>query len=142
MSTNFGWRKASSVFGTVYVPIAIVEVQNSTQDWQEFEFKVDSGAIVTLMNPDDCLLLGYRLKDGEERMLTVANNSELKVYIHEVRVKIAATTLPTKVRIAFSENRIHSLLLGTLDIFNSFDIHMQGRILQTIFSYADTRHVG
>jgi hypothetical protein len=132
---NFGWRKLSSVFGTIYVPIAIVEVQNFSGEWQEFEFKVDSGAIVTLMNSDDCSLLGYCLKDGEEKTLTTANNSELKVYIHKIGMKITDNMFPTKARIAFAEKQVHSLLLGRLDIFNSFDIHMQGRVLQTIFNY-------
>jgi hypothetical protein len=134
-STNFGWKKSHSVFGTVYSPIAIVEIQNSDGEWQEFELKVDSGAIITLMNPGDCELLGYTLNDGVKKILTTASNSELEVRIHKMKMKIGDEAPPLEVRTAFAVRDVPSLLLGILDIFNSFDISMRGHIRQTDFSY-------
>ncbi|HEX2304941.1 MAG TPA: hypothetical protein VHH33_01505 [Nitrososphaeraceae archaeon] len=134
-STNFGWKKSLSVFGTVSSPIAIVEILNSDGEWQEFELKIDSSAVITLMNPGDCALLGYTLNDGEEKILTTASNSELKVRVHRMKMKIGDDVPPIEVRTAFAVHDVPSLLLGILDIFNSFDISMRGHIRQTDFNY-------
>jgi hypothetical protein len=133
LGINFGWKKSSSVFDNVYAPIVIVELQNSDGDWQGFELKVDSGAVITLMNPDDCIALGYKLDDGENKTLNVADNSELKVRVFRINVKIGDSKIPQEVRVAFAEKPIRELLLGRLDIFNHFNILLEGKILRTSF---------
>ena len=131
MSIDFDWVRVSSVFGPLYKPVANVEFETNAHEWQSFELKVDSGAVVTLLNADDCSLLGYKLNDGEEKKLKVANNGEVIVRIHKIRMKIGDITLPNEVRVAFAEHQVPELLLGRLDVFNHFEIHLKQDQLKT-----------
>jgi predicted aspartyl protease len=115
--------------------MAIVEFQKFDGKWQEFHLKIDTGAIITAMNPGDCELLGFNLTDGEEADLTTANNSKLKVFVHNIKLKIGNDILPSTVRVAFAATQISELLLGRLDIFNFFDITLQQRTMQITFLF-------
>jgi len=115
--------------------MATVEFQDSDNDWQEFHLKIDSGAVVTLLNRGECELLKYKLEDGEREKLSVANDSSIYVRIHQIKLKIGNVTLPNPVRIAFAETKVPALLLGRLDIFEFFDITLRERIKQINFSY-------
>lgn len=131
MSIDFDWKKSNSAFGANYKPIASIGFETSGNDWQDFQLTIDSGAIITLLNPDDCALLGYNLEDGDKKILNVADNTELAVRVHKIRVRIGGVTLPNHVRIAFAERPIRDLLLGRLDIFDHFEICLKQQILQT-----------
>jgi hypothetical protein len=52
-----------------------------------------------------------------------------------MKMKIGDDVPPIEVRTAFAVHDVPSLLLGILDIFNSFDISMRGHIRQTDFNY-------
>lgn len=131
MNIDFDWKRSNSVFGLSYKPVAYVSFETSRDDWQEFQLTVDSGAIVTLLNPEDCLSLGYNLEDGDKKILNVVDNTELAVRIHKIRIKIGDIMLPNRVRVAFAERPIRDLLLGRLDIFDHFEICLKQQILQT-----------
>jgi hypothetical protein len=128
---DFDWKKSNSVFGPGYKPVASVGFETSKDDWEEFQLKIDSGAVITLMNPGDCLALGYKLEDGDRKILNVADNTELAVRVHKIRIKIGNRTLPNRVRIAFAERPIRELLLGRLDVFDHFEICLNMQILQS-----------
>jgi hypothetical protein len=130
--------------------MAIVEFQKFDGKWQEFHLKIDTGAIITamkrlvlmvicmflvMMDPGDCELLGFNLTDGEEADLTTADNSKLKVFVHNIKLKIGNDILPSTVRVAFAATQISELLLGRLDIFNFFDITLQQRTMQITFLF-------
>lgn len=67
----------------------------------------------------------------EEKKLKVANNGEVIVRIHKIRMKIGDITLPNEVRVAFAEHQVPELLLGRLDVFNHFEIHLKQDQLKT-----------
>lgn len=130
----YPWRPAQSVFGPVRVPYATVEIQNSNNEWEEFVLKVDSGAVVTLMNPDDCVLLGYTLNDDKEVIFKDAQDNSLPTCIHNLSMRFGDHIL-SDVPVAFAKKRIPDLLLGRIRIFDYFDIHLLGRIGLSTFHH-------
>jgi hypothetical protein len=134
MKTNFAWlQKSSKNFGTVYEPIAEVELQKKDgKTWQRFVFKIDSGAVITLMNAGDCELLGYKLEDGQRVTLGAANGAPVSAYVHKMDMRVGMDEVQD-VRVAFSEKPIQPLLLGRLEVFHFFDIDLRGRLGQSVF---------
>lgn len=134
MKTNFAWhQKPSKNFGTIYEPIAEIELQNkNNKNWQRFVFKIDSGAVITLMNAGDCALLGYKLEDGQHVELGAINGAPVSAYVHKLNMRVGLDKIED-VRIAFSEKPIQPLLLGRLEVFHFFDIDLRGRLGQSVF---------
>jgi hypothetical protein len=118
MKTNFAWQqKTSKHFGTVYEPIAEVDLQHRNgKKWERFVFKIDSGAVVTLMNAGDCELLGLKLEDGQAVTLGAVNCTPVNAYIHKLNMRVG-TDEAKNVRVGFSEKPIQPLLLGRLKSF-------------------------
>ncbi len=130
---KFDWIKISSpCFGPVTKPIARVFLQRTSGDWQEYLPEVDSGAVVSYFNKEDCEWLGLNLEEGVLCKLGGIGGSSVNCYIHKVRMRIGSEELET--RIAFSDAPKHDLLLGRLDVFDNFDIDLHGRDLFTNFS--------
>lgn len=131
------------MFGPEYKPVADVEFQTVKEEWIEFiDLKIDTGAIITLMNSSDCESLGYSLVEGDKKTLSTASGSPLDVSIHKIRIRIGGVMLPNYVRIAFALKPINNLLLGRLDIFDRFDILFNPRDCVTSFypKFGSSKH--
>jgi hypothetical protein len=123
----YPWRPGLSVFGPIKVPFATVEIQNSDNEWEEFVMKIDSGAIVTLMNPEDCTLLGYTLNVDNEVTFKDAQDNNLPTCVLRLNMRFGDIIL-SDVPVAFAKRRVPDLLLGRIKIFDYFDISLLGRI--------------
>jgi hypothetical protein len=130
--THFRWQKLSSpYFGRIAKPIARVSLKKKSGDWQEFWVEVDSGAAISLFNKSDCDLLGYRLQDGWVCELQGVTGHSIHCYVHNIDMKIGEEVI--KAKVAFSDSDKHRLLLGRVDVFDSFEIDLRGKTLDTFF---------
>jgi len=135
MSSEFNWKveAESKILGKIKKPIANISIKNAEEEWQEFIFKVDSGAVMTLMGKEDCEFLGYNIFEGQQHNFKAANNSTIPAFIHKLTMKIGEIEIP-EVKIAFALQDIGDYLLGRETIFNHTDILFRGRIGKTIFT--------
>ena len=87
----------------------------------EFRAFVDSGAGYSIFQAEMAEILGLRLENGTESYVTVGDGSQIKVYIHRVKVKIAE--LEFDASIGFSRHLgIGFNIIGRLDIFDRFKV--------------------
>jgi len=102
------------------LPIVTLEL-NRDNEWLSFEAYVDSGAGYSVFHSDFARMLDLKLEDGEVDYVKIGDGSEIKVYIHELNVRIAGEEF--KARIGFSERLgIGFNIIGRLDIFWKFMI--------------------
>jgi len=94
-----------------------------------FSRMVDSGAIVSLFNKEDCELLGYELKKGRYCSLKGMGGNPLDCYVHMIDMKIGEEEINANV--AFSDSPKHELVLGRVDVFDKFEIDLRGKTLDT-----------
>jgi hypothetical protein len=124
--------KPSGSFGTITEPIAEVEIKGKNpQKWHRFIFKIDSGAVVTLMNKGDCQLFGLTWDSGQRVNLNAVGKNPITTYVHRVDMKVGSHVIQD-VRVAFADNPVE-LLLGRLEVFHFFDIDLRGRVGQSVF---------
>ena len=91
------------------------------EEWVEFKAFVDSEAGYSIFKAEMAEILGLRLEDGKESYVTVGDGSLIKVYIHDVRVRIADKEFEAAV--GFSRHLgIGFNVIGRLDIFERFKI--------------------
>jgi len=90
---------------------------------------IDSGAVITLLNKDDCDLLGYQLTSGTPYKIKGIGGNEIQTYVHSIDMKVGDE--PIKVRVAFSDSPKHALVLGRLDVFDKFEIDLRGKTLDS-----------
>ena len=107
-------------------------MKKKTGGWQEFWVDVDSGAVVSFFNKDDCKTLGYELKDGSFCEIKSVGGTVMPCYIHSLDMKIGDEIITA--RVAFSDTPKHGLLLGRLDVFNYFEVDFRGKTLDTFFA--------
>ena len=122
----------SPTFGTIYRPIAYVEVKSTSEEWKIFYPEVDSGAPLSVFNKSDCELLGYRLKEGKYFHISSVIGSSIPAYIHEVEMKVGKEII-IPVKVAFTDGLNHKQLLGRINIFDTFQVLFRGKILETSF---------
>jgi hypothetical protein len=111
-------------------------IQKKDKRWNEYLFKIDTGSDVTFMNTGDCIDLGYRLKDCEERDYTNTNNEKYRMYLKDFNVKIC-DYLIKKVPIGFSAKPIKTLLLGRAGIFGFLNVCFDCKSKQTVIFTPD-----
>ena len=91
------------------------------EEWVELKAFVDSEAGYSIFKAEMAEILGLRLEDGKESYVTVGDGSLIKVYIHDVRVRIADKEFEAAV--GFSRHLgIGFNVIGRLDIFERFKI--------------------
>ena len=128
----FNWKPFESpTFGTIFRPIAYVEVKTQTGEWKIFYPEVDSGSPISVFNKSDCDFLGFSLSEGQPFTISGVLGGSTPAYIHEVDIKIGSEVIPIK--IAFTDGKNHKQLLGRIDVFDKFRICFFNKGSQTSF---------
>ncbi len=92
-----------------------------SEEWVEFKAFVDSVAGYSIFKAEMAEIPGLRLEDGKESYVTVGYGSLIKVYIHDVCVRIADKEFEAAV--GFSRHLgIGFNIIGRLDIFDRFTV--------------------
>ena len=55
-----------------------MSIQKVDSKWLEFEFKIDTGSDVTMLNKSDCIDLGYNIKERDTLKYTDAYNEHIE----------------------------------------------------------------
>ena len=104
-----------------YLPLIPIKFRLKNRDRVEFKAYVDSGAGYSIFHAGITEILGLTLEDGKEDYVTVGDGSQIKVYIHQIKVHIADNEF--KATIAFSRHLgIGFNIIGRFDIFDRFKI--------------------
>ena len=107
-------------FRDKFLPIVSIWLKGS-EEWVEFKAFVDSGAGYSIFKAEMAEILGLQLEDGKESYVTVGDGSLIKVYLRDVRVRIADKEFEAAV--GFSRHLgIGFNVIGRLDIFERFTI--------------------
>ncbi len=129
---SFGYRKERArIEKEIYRPIASVYIKGSEENWYLFYPYVDSGADISLFTRTDCELLGYNLESGEERLIGGVMGGLMKVYIHEIPMRIGDFELSTKV--GFADREEVPRLLGRKSVFPEFQVCFDEKKLMVHF---------
>jgi predicted aspartyl protease len=118
---SFPYKKElSTIFGYVYRPV--VEMYLKTREGERFKVSpyADSGADITILPRSVCEILGLRLQDGQENVVTGVSGEEIKIFIHKITVGIGDEEF--EIRAGFAEREDIPYLLGRTDILNRFNI--------------------
>jgi len=101
--------------------LPIISIRLKGKEWVEFRAFVDSGAGYSIFQAEMAEILGLRLENGTESYVTVGDGSQIKVYIHRVKVRIAGQEFDAT--IGFSRHLgIGFNIIGRLDIFDRFRV--------------------
>jgi len=129
---SFGYRRERArIEKEIYRPIASIYLKGSKGDWYLFYPYVDSGADISLFTRTDCELLGYNLEEGEERLIGGITGSLMKVYIHEIPVRIG--DIEFNARIGFADREEVPRLLGRKSVFQEFQVCFDDKRLMVHF---------
>lgn len=91
------------------------------EGWVEFHAYADSGAGYSVFQPDITEVLRLNLEYGKVDYVTVGDGSQIKVYLHQIKIQVAAKEFEST--IGFSEDLgIGFNVIGRLDIFDRFRI--------------------
>ena len=71
-----------------YLPIVSIEMK-AKEDWVVFDAYVDSGAGYSIFHTDVAGILGIDIEQGRESFVVVGDGSRIKVYIHNLEVRLA-----------------------------------------------------
>ena len=77
MEVAFAWWEFKTDIGLQYRPMCTVDIQKKNGEWEQYVFKIDSGADTMLMEEGDRDSLGYALGDCITCKYTNANNDEI-----------------------------------------------------------------
>ncbi len=98
-------------------PIVPIEFYN--KEWIKFNAYVDSGAGYCVFHARIAEMLGLRLEDGEKIYVTVGDGSQIVVYIHKIKIRLAGKEIDANV--GFSKHLgIGFNIIGRLDVFDRF----------------------
>jgi hypothetical protein len=124
-------REYSTLVGEIYRPTVIVFLQAKNKRWVGFTLYADSGADVTLLPKSACEGLGYDLEAGELGHVGGITRGRIKVYVHEISMRLGEEIL--RVKIAFAQTENVPPLLGRTDVFDHFKVCYDNKQKETIF---------
>jgi predicted aspartyl protease len=119
--------RASSLFGTIYRPVADVEFWSETyQRWERIRMIVDTGADYTLLPRYVAAVLGLSLPDQTRPVTVEGVGGQQKVYFWEsARVKLGPfeRTIP----VSFSDSNQVPSLMGRQQFLETFAVSFEGK---------------
>lgn len=125
-------REYSTLIGAIFRPVATIYLQAKDGKWRGFTLYVDAGADITLLPQSACTEgLGYDLKAGKPGYVGGITPERIRVYVHQVNIKIGKEIF--KAKVAFAEREDVPPLLGRTDVFNYFKVCYDNKRLETIF---------
>jgi len=103
-----------------HLPIIPVELKKG-EEWIVFDAYIDSGAGYSIFHTDVAAILGIDIETGEESFVVVGDGSKIKVYIHNLKVKLMDKEFEAV--IGFSHRLgIGFNILGQESVFDRFRI--------------------
>lgn len=124
-------REYSTLIGEIHRPVTTIYIQAKNKKWRGFTVYADSGADITLLPKSACKGLGYKLETGKPGYVGGITQRKIKVYIHELNIKLGEETF--KARIAFAQTENIPPLLGRTDIFDDFKVCYNNKQKETVF---------
>jgi len=103
-----------------YLPIVPIEMKGK-EDWVVFDAYVDSGAGYSIFHIDVAEILGIDIEKGRESFVVVGDGSKIKVYIHDIEVRLADKEFRAVIGFSYRLG-IGFNVLGQEDIFDRFRI--------------------
>lgn len=124
-------REYSTLVGEIYRPVATAYLQTKDKRWIGFTLYADSGADITLLPRSACEGLGYDLEDGKQGYVGGITRGRIKVYIHEINMKLGQEIF--EARVAFAQTESVPPLLGRTDVFDRFKVCYDNEHKETVF---------
>lgn len=98
------------------VPVALKGIE-----WVSYDAYVDSGAGYSIFHADVADDLDIKLEDGNKTYVTVGDGSQIIVYVHKIRARLAGKEF--RAIVGFSRHLgIGFNIIGRLGIFDRFRI--------------------
>ncbi|MBI3443066.1 retropepsin-like domain-containing protein [Candidatus Woesebacteria bacterium] len=127
---TFPYQYTESEYGRVFNPLINIPIKTNI-GWQNLWFLLDSGADTTMLTTSLATEFGLAYdKNSPIKLYGIGENS-ITAYSGTVIMKLGDYDI--KVRVNFSSEHESTLLLGRLDIFDTFDIAFQTTTRQIIF---------
>jgi hypothetical protein len=124
-------REYSTIIGEIHRPVITLYIQAKKKKWRGFTLYADSGADITLLPQSACKGLGYKLKTGRPGHVGGITRGKIKVYVHELNIKLGEESF--KARIAFAQTENIPPLLGRTDVFDNFKVCYSNKQKETAF---------
>lgn len=116
--------QTDTIFGKIFYPGLIVEVQLRGFGYQPFEFILDSGADCTMVPRYMATLLGVQLPSAPDTYITGIARKRMPAYSGNLKMRIRKEEF--EVRCLFTESDRTPFLLGRVDFFSIFDVAFDG----------------
>ncbi|RJS74618.1 hypothetical protein CW713_07165 [Methanophagales archaeon] len=113
-------KELSRMFGEADRPVVDVYLNTKSGDWFQVSPYADSGSDITLFPGSVCEILGLNLDEGDESTITGISGEEIKIFIHNIKIKIGEEEMD--IRAGFCVREDIPYLLGRTDILSHFDI--------------------
>ena len=124
-------REYSALVGEIFRPVVTVNLHSKDGGWMGFTLYADSGADITLLPRSACEGLGYDLERGKLGDVGGITRGKIKVYVHEMNMRLGEEIF--KSRVAFAQSESIPPLLGRTDVFNHFKVCYDGERKETVF---------
>ena len=129
MPASFPLVRKSSNQG--YIPNPIVPIQLLTQSgYVLFHFLVDTGSDFSLIPAVFAGSFGFDTSKMKSKEIRGLNQASVRMYVAKVTIKI--THKPIEIRCGFTEGQSSlapgtPFILGTIDIFDKYNIHFDNK---------------
>lgn len=127
---EFPWRPYKSIVGTIYRPMAIVELRGPSRSIPS-RMLIDSGADISIIPFAIGEHLGFRRMDGEPELDIYQGGRRVSCLIRQVEMTIGEFSFTAPV--AWSQVFDAPRILGRYGVFQHFSIEFREYELNTIF---------
>jgi hypothetical protein len=132
-------KRKTDHYGYRYLPVVTPWIRlNEHQKQLSFEFKIDSGAIVTAMNHSAAVLLGVNDSQWEKaERIDIKTAGGHKIWGRKFKAELVfGDIVLSDVNVFFSEqDEFEMPLLGRIDVFDYFDVNLQARNRKTVLTH-------
>ena len=105
----------------MWFPIATIQLEGRNGVFQPIAVQVDSGAVISLLRRSLADFLGIALSSGTRIEMSGVGGATTVAYFHSIKTKFDQDLLD--VRYAIAESETVPILLGRLDVFDTFQVH-------------------
>jgi hypothetical protein len=127
---EFPWRTYKSIVGTIYRPLAVVELRGPRASLDSYML-IDSGADISIIPLATGEYLGFRRINGEPELDIYRGGRQVPCLIRQVGMTIGEFSFTAPV--AWSQVFDAPRILGRYGVFQHFYIEFREYELKTIF---------
>ena len=118
----YEWQhRQTKYFGRMLFPLATIQLEGRNGVFQPIAVQVDSGAVISLLRRSLADFLGIALSSGTRIEMSGVGGATTVAYVHSIKTKFDQDLLD--VRYAIAESETVPILLGRLDVFDTFQVH-------------------